>query len=205
LEDIGVVTLMADKITGTGPVEIPIIGAKWPVYYTQGDRSLELAPVAYFTVDVKAGPAPLSVHFQDLSINVPTSWTWSFPGGTPSSSNLQNPVISYNTEGVYQVSLTCSNGKGNNSVTKTGYINVSLGNSVPDLNNSLISWYPNPVNDKLFIQSANDFRLKIFNLTGSLLVDVTNEKKLVYLLFKEEFIYSDRDSRKLITDKIIVE
>nr|HMT30838.1 T9SS type A sorting domain-containing protein [Bacteroidia bacterium] len=38
---------------------------------------------------------------------------------------LQNPVITYNTAGVYNVSLQATNAFGNNSLTKTAYITVA--------------------------------------------------------------------------------
>jgi PKD repeat protein len=66
-----------------------------------------------------------SVIFTDQSSGPPTSWTWSFPGGTPSSYVGQNPpAITYNTPGTYNVSLTVADGTGSDTETKTGYITV---------------------------------------------------------------------------------
>ncbi len=65
------------------------------------------------------------VNFTDLSTGNPTSWSWSFPGGTPASSNIQNPQsIVYSTPGVYSVVLYVSDGTNNSTETKTTYINV---------------------------------------------------------------------------------
>jgi hypothetical protein len=65
------------------------------------------------------------VNFQDASDYVPTSWAWSFPGGTPSTSTLQNPSVTYpSTPATYSVSLTATNSKGSSSITKTNYITV---------------------------------------------------------------------------------
>ncbi len=67
-----------------------------------------------------------SVTFTDQSSGSPTSWSWSFPGGSPSTYSGQNPpAIVYNTPGSYNVSLTVSNGVTNHTETKTNYINVS--------------------------------------------------------------------------------
>jgi PKD repeat protein len=67
-----------------------------------------------------------SVSFTDQSSGSPTSWSWSFPGGSPSTYSGQNPpAIVYNTPGSYNVSLTVSNGVTNHTETKTNYINVS--------------------------------------------------------------------------------
>jgi PKD repeat protein len=50
---------------------------------------------------------------------------WSFPGGTPSLSNLKNPAnIVYKNEGTYDVSLTVTKGSSNDTKTIPGYITV---------------------------------------------------------------------------------
>jgi len=83
------------------------------------------APVA----DFSGSPTTLcegnTVSFTDLSTNTPTSWSWTFAGGTPSSSTAQNPTITYNTAGTYQVQLTATNAFGNDVETKVGYITVN--------------------------------------------------------------------------------
>jgi PKD repeat protein/photosystem II stability/assembly factor-like uncharacterized protein len=71
-----------------------------------------------------------AVQFNDLSTGVPTAWSWSFPGGTPSTSSLQNPVITYNTSGSFNVSLTVTSASGNSSITKNNYI-VTSGQALP--------------------------------------------------------------------------
>ncbi|MBA3705691.1 MAG: T9SS type A sorting domain-containing protein, partial [Bacteroidetes bacterium] len=53
--------------------------------------------------------------------------TWSFPGGTPSSSTLASPTVKYNTPGVYDVKLVAGNSTGTDSVIKTYYIKVNGG------------------------------------------------------------------------------
>ena len=70
------------------------------------------------------------MQFFDISTGNVISRTWSFPGGTPSSSTLQNPTITYSTPGVYNVGLTISNGTNNSSVTQTNYI-TTFGASLP--------------------------------------------------------------------------
>lgn len=50
------------------------------------------------------------VHYTDLSTGNITSWNWSFEGGFPSTSTEQNPTVTYNAEGTYDVSLTISDG-----------------------------------------------------------------------------------------------
>jgi PKD repeat protein len=58
------------------------------------------------------------VSFYDQSIQVPTAWNWSFPGGIPSSSSAQNPAsIVYNINGSYSVSINSSNAHGSDEYT----------------------------------------------------------------------------------------
>jgi len=64
------------------------------------------------------------VSFTDASYNSPVSWSWSFPGGTPSSSTLQNPIVTYNNKGIYTVTLTVSDGVNSKTTTKTNFISV---------------------------------------------------------------------------------
>lgn len=67
-----------------------------------------------------------SVQFNDLSLNNPETWQWSFPGGSPASSTQQNPLITYNQPGVYDVSLTVANDDGVHSITMEDYITVAF-------------------------------------------------------------------------------
>jgi PKD repeat protein len=65
-----------------------------------------------------------TIDFTDLSYNEVTGWSWSFPGGTPSTSAVQNPTITYNTPGVYEVTLDATDGSTNDSEVKSAYIRV---------------------------------------------------------------------------------
>lgn len=82
------------------------------------------APVADFVGTPTTVVVGNTVSFTDLSTNSPTSRSWSFTGGTPNTSTTTNPTITYNTVGVYPVSLTATNGNGSNTATKANYITV---------------------------------------------------------------------------------
>ncbi|MEO1410224.1 MAG: PKD domain-containing protein, partial [Bacteroidota bacterium] len=84
-----------------------------------------LPPQANFVADVTDGCVPLTVNFSDLSINSPSSWTWTFPGGSPASSTAQNPTVIYDTPGTYDVILQVLNAAGTDVSTRVGYIQVS--------------------------------------------------------------------------------
>lgn len=74
----------------------------------------------------RSGCAPLTVVFQDFS-SLATSWSWSFPGGTPSSATGVGPhEVTYEFPGVYDVSLsiTCPQGVGTQIKIKNRFISV---------------------------------------------------------------------------------
>ncbi len=71
------------------------------------------------------------VNFTDLSVGNPTSWSWTFPGATPATSTMQNPVVTYTADGIYNVTLTATNANGTDTETITGYIEVVSGANCP--------------------------------------------------------------------------
>ncbi len=83
------------------------------------------APVADFTDNIAAYNPGDPLEFNDYSnISVPTSWNWSFEGGEPSSSTLQNPTVVYHTPGVYPVTLTVSNEAGESTLKRDSLVFV---------------------------------------------------------------------------------
>ncbi|MEL7340166.1 MAG: PKD domain-containing protein, partial [Bacteroidota bacterium] len=78
----------------------------------------------------------VEINFSDLSSSAPSAWAWSFSpnnvtylSGTTDSS--QNPVVSFNTVGNYSVTLITSNGNGNDTLTKTNFITIDNGATLP--------------------------------------------------------------------------
>lgn len=66
------------------------------------------------------------ISFTDLSTNTPTSWSWTFAGGTPATSTVQNPSsICYATAGTYAVTLSSTNASGADTLTQTSFITVN--------------------------------------------------------------------------------
>jgi len=64
------------------------------------------------------------VFYTDLSNGTPSDWNWSFPGGDPATSDLQNVAVTYPSAGVYDVILEASDGNNTSTETKTAYITV---------------------------------------------------------------------------------
>lgn len=79
----------------------------------------------------------LCIDFQDMSTNNPTSWEWTFDGGTPSASNDQNPTnICYNNPGVFDVSLITTAAAGNDTTTYYELITVYATPGPPSITKS---------------------------------------------------------------------
>ncbi|MEO5644697.1 MAG: PKD domain-containing protein [Bacteroidia bacterium] len=88
------------------------------------DQSM-LTPYANFSASPLIPCTGQTVQFSDLSTFGASAWSWSFPGGTPSSSSAQNPAVVYNTPGTYHVTLVATNGAGSGTTTRTSYITVN--------------------------------------------------------------------------------
>jgi PKD repeat protein len=89
------------------------------------------APVADFYAVKRSTCAGRPIYFTDQTWNGhPTSWNWSFPGGTPSASVDSNPVVVYNTPGTYDATLTVTNAGGTDVITRSGFIRVSSATGV---------------------------------------------------------------------------
>lgn len=88
---------------------------------------------AKFSSDSRVVCEGNSVSFSDQSYHTVTGRSWTFEGGSPSSSTSANPTITYNTPGAYTVTLTVSNGADSETETITNYIVVlpENGASIP--------------------------------------------------------------------------
>lgn len=83
------------------------------------------APIADFAVNNLIPDVGSSVNFTDKSTNNPTTWAWTFEGGSPSTSSEQNPQnITFANAGYFTVTLTVTNAFGSDIKTKSGYIQV---------------------------------------------------------------------------------
>jgi PKD repeat protein len=91
--------------------------------------------IAFFTADQTEICEGGLVNFTDYSSGNITSWNWSFPSGTPSTSTLQNPSVTYNTSGIYDVTLTISNGSDSQTLTLENYIAVITVPPTPEIPN----------------------------------------------------------------------
>ena len=94
------------------------------------------APAALFKANRQIVCLGQSVSYTDLSnISTPTNWSWVFEGGTPNTSSVQNPTVTYNTPGTYSVQLISSN---------------SAGNSAPEIKTNYVTVLPSPIATSLY-------------------------------------------------------
>ncbi|MCH2235154.1 MAG: S8 family serine peptidase [Crocinitomicaceae bacterium] len=90
-------------------------------------------PIGNFIAEcTQVGPNSC-VQFTDLSINAGqgAAWEWFFPGGSPETSIYENPVVCYDTEGIYDVQLIVKNGVGEDTVFMSQYIQVTPSTALP--------------------------------------------------------------------------
>ena len=88
------------------------------------------------------------VQFLDKSNGSPVSWEWTFTGGTPATSKIQNPLVTYAAEGIYPVTLKIKNSKKDSvSLILTDYINVSKASTY---------WWNDAVFYEVFVRSFYD-------------------------------------------------
>ena len=65
-----------------------------------------------------------TAYFTDLSVLKETgaTWTWNFPGGSPSTSTIRNPKVVYRKPGIYDVSLIVHDVNGTDTAVVQGMI-----------------------------------------------------------------------------------
>lgn len=82
--------------------------------------------LANFTSDMTDICEMDMVTFTDLSSGDITSWEWTFEGGDPATSTEQNPMVTYNDQGEYDVELTVSDGTNSNTMLMEDFISVLM-------------------------------------------------------------------------------
>ncbi|MEE4256435.1 MAG: C25 family cysteine peptidase [Bacteroidales bacterium] len=124
--------------TGTGvqqsipiPTSLPL-GAMVSLTITKQNyfRYEELLEVvdpltANFMADLTTNCPNEPINFTDLSLGDPTSWLWTFEGGTPGTSTDQNPQgIVYTGTGNFDVTLQVTGITGTNTFVNEDYITI---------------------------------------------------------------------------------
>ena len=150
-------------------------------------------PVACFYGEAEVSVPFCTVSFSDLSLYDPTYWEWSFPGGMPSSSLLQNPIIDYFTPGIYDVTMTVTNGVGTDTETKIvvvivdtnicyfdttiGSCDSTVGIDAKIQNKTSVDIIPQPLTNssiiKMNVQKSGEIEILFFDAWGKLIKRIT--------------------------------
>jgi PKD repeat protein len=115
-----------------------------------------------------------SVDYTDLTSGNPDTWQWTFEGGTPETSSEQNPQgIVYEQGGAFNVSLTASNGYGEDTMLMEDYVLVDWV-GLEDLKKANdFRVYPNPGTGIFVIEfgekADTDVSIEISDFSGKLI------------------------------------
>ncbi|MBK7869522.1 MAG: PKD domain-containing protein [Saprospiraceae bacterium] len=144
-----------------------------------------------------------TVTFQNASLNS-TSLLWNFGDGN--TSTQMNPVHTYDSSGVYTVTLNASNAYCGKSISRTFAVGTT---DVKDLTSSGIFIFPNPASELLHIQ-ANIFtqglNYQLFSASGQILANgfFRDEVKIDLSYFsKGLYLLQLRSKEKIFITKII--
>ncbi len=155
-------------------------------YLTVLNRSV---PTADFIADKTIVMAGESVTFTNLSAGGPRELEWTFEGGSPFTSTQKNPLVTYNQDGKYEVSLKVTNEFGDNTEIKTGYIQVGqVGTSDVTLISN-VKLYPNPISTgKVTLEFDTDktqkLNFRLYDTQGRLIKILYEDKvKTGYNIF----------------------
>jgi len=113
-----------DNIDEQNPDYIGMLGAGRINAY-QAVLAVPYEPLPDFMTEVPLILPGTTINFQDMTLGIPNSWSWTFEGGTPATSSSQNPSVTYSTEGTFDVILEVTNEFGTMTMTKEDYITVT--------------------------------------------------------------------------------
>lgn len=84
---------------------------------------IQAKPIASYISIVQSCEPPYQIHFIDNSFNNPTSWSWSFEGGSPATSTEESPYVTYSNAGTYQITLVANNANGSDTIVQEIIVN----------------------------------------------------------------------------------
>jgi PKD repeat protein len=124
----GAVTATLQVLNSVGMLATGVVPTR-AVTVTAGGNQAPSASIGSPAANTTVAPGG-TVNFQGSGIdpnnNVPLTYSWSFTGGSPASSTVQNPgVVTYSTAGTYTASLTVKDSLGLASVAATRTVTVS--------------------------------------------------------------------------------
>ncbi len=155
-----------------------LLGGFFPYYYDE-TKQIYLNGAAILSLskpNVSISYSDTSIcNQQDVFFSTPMSvfseatYEWQFPGGIPSSSYLQSPIVRYNTPGDYDVFLKSGNNYGSDSLLLQNKIHVyfcAAGDNEKQYPETFLI-YPNPSGEAVHIFSETKIEsLQLVNYQG---------------------------------------
>jgi len=171
-------------------------------------------PVAKFSFTPTNPCAGDTVHFSDSSSGSPTSWSWTFENGSPSTSTSQNPSVVFAAGGTDSVTLSATNAVGtSNAVKQNITINPRSGDTILVKGNDTIcsgsavslvapfglsyKWSTGDTTQTITAISTGTYTVDVSNgycITKSLPVDITVLQKPVVIVTKSKDTACSGDS-----------
>jgi PKD repeat protein len=173
------------------------------------------APVADFYADPTDFTAGSSTNFFSLSTGDSLTFAWTFEGGTPETSDEENPAdIHYYimADSLYDVTLIVSNDFGSDTLIKEEYIRTTpegIGENI--LNEKSVIIFPNPAQETFTINLPDgiDAQMLMTDISGKVLkketissgepINLNGMKNGIYLLR-----IIDIQSKSMIVKKLII-
>jgi hypothetical protein len=106
------------------------------------------------------------VSFTSNSIGEVQTYSWTFEGGNPETSEEENPIVQYANAGTYSVSLTISDGNNESSITKEGYVIVHFCTGIDNIDPFKFSVYPNPNTGQFILEINQNAKVEVISLIG---------------------------------------
>ena len=189
---------ISSAISTVNPVDSDTVGT-YTVTYDVSDANGNAATTVTRTVDVVDTTVPVItlVGAATVSLEVGTTYTDAgatatdnYDGDISSAISTVNPVDS-DTVGTYTVTYDVSDANGNAATTVTRTVIIESSLSIEDNTMIHVKLYPNPVEDKLFIQGLlQPTEIFVYNLLGKLVlseialheINVSNLQSGVYII-----------------------
>ncbi len=132
-----------------------------------------------FDVDTTIVNTHIPIQFTNNTfggyIDAPETYEWSFPGGEPSTSTEKDPIVTYDSAGLYTVQLIVNRGSQIDTVSKTAFIEVQSAVGMSTLPTLLAQVYPTPASNEVKVRLSSapavNTTYSILTLTG---VEVIN-------------------------------
>lgn len=213
------------------PDSIPFTGGTATVVYhftdsngcgVQSPTAIKVipSPILQLVATPTVGLPPLKVDFFGFSFPDADNWKWHFTNTSTNktdSINGQIPTVTFNDTGWYSITVSADTAGCRESYTKAKYIYVGDttqqgggGVGIITPSSAAIKIYPNPVNDKLVIETEEEIaKITLYGIRGEMIeIDKISKSKNNFInvsglaqglyVFKIEFINNSFSFHKVM-------